>query len=65
MAIPYHYRNAKINKNRRSTLKERFKRIINNADMPGNQKVFLTQNLMGIMQEYAELWECRKESGVE
>ncbi|CFR14706.1 Uncharacterised protein [Yersinia frederiksenii] len=61
MAIPSHYRNTKTNKNRRDTLKERFKRIINNADMPGNQKVFLTQNLMVIMQEYAELWECRKE----
>lgn len=59
MTIESHYKDATTNKNRRKKLKERFKRFIDNSEMAGNQKVFLKQNLMEMMQEYAELWECR------
>ncbi|WP_261153869.1 hypothetical protein [Serratia ficaria] len=59
MAIPRHYRHPDINRNRRSTLKERMKRLIDNTDLQGGQKAFLKQGLAAILQEYAELWECR------
>ncbi|MBN5183231.1 hypothetical protein JY469_21630 [Serratia marcescens] len=59
MAIPRHYRHPDINRNRRSKLKERMKRLIDNTDLQGGQKVFIKQGLAAILQEYAELWECR------
>lgn len=59
MAIPNHYRQSGTNQNRRRTMKDRMKRVIDNSSMPGNEKVFVKQQVMSIMQEYAELWECR------
>ena len=59
MSIPAHYREADINKNRRKKLKERLNRLIDNSDASGSQKVFLKQNISSLIQEYAELWECR------
>lgn len=59
MGISKHYKYDPTNKNRRKKLKERAKRLIDNTDMPGNQKVFLKLSLISLLQEYAELWECR------
>lgn len=59
MSIPSHYRMPVTNHNRRKKLKERLKRMIDTSDASGGQKVFLKANLMSLMQEYAELWECR------
>lgn len=59
MAIPNNYRQSGTNQNRRRTLKDRMKRVIDNSTMPGSEKVFVKQQIMSIMQEYAELWECR------
>ncbi|MBN3186094.1 hypothetical protein GT391_02005 [Pectobacterium brasiliense] len=53
------YRSKEGNKNRRSTLIERFKRTIDKSDLPGNQKVFLKQNLLNILHEHSNLYECR------
>lgn len=59
MAIPRHYMQKNINKNRRKKLKERMKRVIDNSSIAGSEKVFIKQALSSILQEYAELWECR------
>ncbi|HGM4941607.1 TPA: hypothetical protein ACKPW5_001028 [Serratia marcescens] len=59
MGVEWQYRNPVSNKNRRKKLKDRMKRLIDNADLQGGKKVFLKQGLAEIMQEYAELWECR------
>ncbi|MEE8729775.1 MAG: hypothetical protein SOI28_05620 [Rahnella inusitata] len=59
MSVEFQYRNPTGNKNRRKKLKDRLKRMIDNSDASGGYKVFLKQNLVSIMQEYAELWECR------
>lgn len=59
MAIPNNYRQSGTNQNRRRTLKDRMKRVIDNSDIPGSEKLFIKQQIMSIMQEYAELWECR------
>jgi len=64
MTIPAHYKNQATNKNRRKEMKERMKRMIDNSDASGGYKVFLKQNLISIMQEYAELWECRTRGGM-
>lgn len=59
MSIPSHYRQDGVNKNRRKKLKERLKRLIDNSDASSSNKSFLKQNISTLMQEYAELWECR------
>lgn len=59
MSISQHYKYDPTNKNRRKKLKERAKKLVDKMDMPNNQKVFLKQSLMSILQEYAELWESR------
>lgn len=53
------YRSENGNKNRRSTLVERFKRIIDKSSLHGNEKVFLKQNLLNILHEHSNLYECR------
>lgn len=59
-SIPNWYkRGDNTNKNRRQTMKDRAKRIIDNSSMPGNEKLFVKQAILSIMQEYAELWEHR------
>ncbi|MBH3138789.1 hypothetical protein I5M99_18450 [Serratia marcescens] len=59
MGVEWQYRNPVSNKNRRKKLKDRMKRLIDNTELQGGKKVFLKQGLAEIMQEYAELWECR------
>lgn len=54
-----HYRDPNTNRNRRRKLKDRLKNLIDKSDMTGGQKCFLKESLMPLMQEYAELWECR------
>ncbi|ENQ9598406.1 hypothetical protein ACS6OG_02295 [Enterobacter hormaechei subsp. hoffmannii] len=63
MSIPSHYRQKNVNKNRRSKLKERLKNLIDKSDASNGNKVFLKQNIASLMQEYAELWECRNGNG--
>lgn len=63
MSIPNNYRRQPTNKNRRQTLKDRLKRLIDNSSVSGSEKVFLKQNLLSILQEYAEVWECRNAEG--
>ncbi|QHJ79404.1 MAG: hypothetical protein [Caudoviricetes sp.] len=59
MSIPSHYRLPITNHNRRKTLKARLRRLIDSSDASNGQKVFLKSCLVSLVQEYAELWECR------
>lgn len=42
-------------KARKNVLRERFKRLVDNADMPGNQKGFLKDNLWSIVKELEDM----------
>ncbi|MDF7627675.1 hypothetical protein PUG46_19355 [Erwiniaceae bacterium L1_55_4] len=61
MGIPNYYKRQPTNKNRRQTLKDRLNRLIDNSSVPSSEKVFLKQNILPILQEYAELWACRND----
>lgn len=56
---PWYKRGDNTNKNRRKEMKDRVKRYIDNSSMRGDEKVFVKQVILSIMQEYAELWEHR------
>lgn len=62
MSVQYQYHDPVTNRNRRKKLKERMRRLVDKADMPNNQKVFLKLSLSSIIEEYANLWEVRKEN---
>lgn len=42
-------------RNRKNVLRARFKRLIDNASMPGCEKVFLTQNIWSIVKELEDM----------